>query len=184
MGDRGAAVRAAPGASSLIIVVAQGSPPLHISGVRILGRLRVAGGELRLVDCSIERSGQGPSGGAHRRLNAPGAERALSIDGGDVGLTRTAVYGHAAGGVRVEAARLALVACTLRDCRALHGGALLVADGAHVTIVGTNITDNRADASGGAIQVSTEPSYMPAKPMPTLPKRSFPPMNQSSPSMP
>lgn len=177
MGETGAAIRPAPGASSLIIATTHGAPPVHIAGISLFGRLRVDGGELELIDCSLERSEGGPSGGDGRRLNAPGAERALSIVGGDVTLARTTVHGHSGGAVRVEAARLVLVACTLRECHALRGGALLVADGANVTIVGTNMTGNmtgnHADMSGGAIQVSTESPYMQRNAMLAPDKRAF-----------
>eukprot|EP00966_Prymnesium_polylepis_P147986 3418689-Prymnesium_polylepis.1 len=61
-----------------------GAPRVRISNVRLVRRLTAEGGELRLVDCSLEPVTSGPNeGGRRRRLSAPASQsRALSIVGG------------------------------------------------------------------------------------------------------
>ena len=66
----------------------------------------------------------------------------------------TQVMGHPAGALGVEAAALTLIGCIIRDCSAAFGGAILVRDGANVTVSGSKLIGNRATVRGGAIQVT------------------------------
>eukprot|EP00966_Prymnesium_polylepis_P316482 7312820-Prymnesium_polylepis.1 len=155
VGEGGATLRPALAEQPLLITLRHGAPRLHIVNVRLLGGLRVEGSELRLSECSLEvATASSSNGGAQRRLAAPAVERALAIVGGSALLARTTLSGHAAGAILVNAASVTLVECTVRNCHALTGAAILVQQGANVTAVRSNLTDNQADAGGGAIQVA------------------------------
>ena len=117
---------------------------LHISDVRLLGRIRVESGELRMTACSME-----PMEHAHGSDTSLAGERALSLVGGSAILTSSVLRGWNAGAIGVQTASLVLVECSVRDSTALFGAALLVASGADVKAVRSNFTDN----IGGAIQV-------------------------------
>ena len=140
-----------------LVELEDGAPPVHIISVRIVGRVKVSGGELVLTNCTIEpRSGWGSSGSG-RRL-AASRERALLVDGGRVVLTRTVLRGHDAGAIGVHTASFIMIESTVQECRAPSGGGLLVGAGAEVLIEQSNFTNNTATVTGGAIQVREQPS--------------------------
>ena len=94
-------------------------------------------------------------GTAGRRLNPSAAERPLSIDGGDVSITRAVLRGHALGAINARAASLLLVQSRLEGNHAPAGGAILVNAGSMVRLERCNVTNNAADTNGGALQVRT-----------------------------
>eukprot|EP00966_Prymnesium_polylepis_P227023 5252976-Prymnesium_polylepis.1 len=118
--------------------------------------LSVQGGELRLIDCQVEdlAASLGSAADVGRRsLSASSAgERALLIRGGRIVLEQTVLRGHPAGAIDVSTASLELIACTISESSAESGAAILVASGAEVRIVSSNLTDNHAIISGGALQ--------------------------------
>eukprot|EP00966_Prymnesium_polylepis_P326321 7382237-Prymnesium_polylepis.1 len=123
--------------------------------MRLLGRLKVEGGDLELTDCSIESDdsvGQ-QEGGGGRRLNLSTGKRPLSIDGGRIRLTRSVLTGHASGAIIARAASLTLVETNFQRNRAQLGGAVRVSEGSTLHLQRCNLTNNVADASGGALQV-------------------------------
>ena len=132
-----------------------GAPHVHISNVRLLGGLRVEGGDLDLTDCIIEpeNSASQQKGAAGRRLNPSAGERPLSIDGGHVVLTRVVLRGHASGAISARSARLTLLESTVQGSRALFGGAIRVIQGSLTRLERCILIDNVADESGGALQV-------------------------------
>jgi hypothetical protein len=138
-----------------LLTLRTGAPVVHISNARLLGGLKIEGGELELIDCIIEPddSANGQDGGAGRRLTPSASERPLSIDGGLVSLTRATLHGHTSGAIIVRAASLSLIQSSLQGNRAPHGGAILVTDGSVVRVERCSLTDNAADANGGALQV-------------------------------
>jgi predicted outer membrane repeat protein len=145
-------LRPASPTERLLVSLASGAPRVHITGVRLLGRLRVGGGELRLSNCSIEVAAP-----ARRHLTDSAldliSDRACSITGGEVVFTRTTMSGHAAGAIAVGAASLTLIECGFFGNTAQSGGAMLVTSAAVVTIVRSIFDNNTAVSSGGALQV-------------------------------
>ena len=164
VGQLGAVIRPVLATQPLLIILAPGAPRTHISNTRLLGQLRVHGGELRLSDCIIEefvsQGARDGSGGVHRRLESAAVERALSVVGGHVILTRTEMIGHSVGAITVRDAYLTLFDCNLRGNRAQTGGALLVAAGSNVTIDHSQLIGNSANVSGGALQVANTSDHM------------------------
>lgn len=130
---------------------------MHIVNVRLLGSLHVSAGELRLTDCSIEfMSGSAPpeQGSRDRRLDGAFSERALSLTGGNAVLTQVLLRGHPTGAIAIDGGDMTLFECTIRDCRASVGGAMLVRSASSVArIIASNIANNSATVSGGAVQV-------------------------------
>eukprot|EP00966_Prymnesium_polylepis_P284706 6577735-Prymnesium_polylepis.2 len=94
--------------------------------------------------------GGGPQSGL---LGFRELHRALAIDGGHATLVRTLLRDFAAGAIVVNAAQLDLIDCTVQDCQAQMGGALLVRGGAMVSVEGGSFLRNRAVLSGGALQM-------------------------------
>ena len=142
--------------SQPLLTLRAGAPHVHISNVRLLGGLKVEGGDLELTDCSIEPNDRADQqgGGTDRRLTSAAAERPLSIDGGSVTLTRAVLTGHAAGAIMsAQAARLIIVASSLQGNHAQFGGAIRVSQGSIARLERCNLFDNTADESGGALQV-------------------------------
>eukprot|EP00966_Prymnesium_polylepis_P214175 4960115-Prymnesium_polylepis.1 len=127
-----------------------------MSNLRLLGGIKVEGGDLELTDCSIEAddSANGQGGAAGRRLNPSAAgERPLSIDGGHVKLTRVVLTGHAAGAIGARAAaRLTVVESSIDRNHAHLGGAIRVSYRSIARLERCNLTHNAADESGGALQ--------------------------------
>ena len=146
-----------------LVEVAHGAPRVHVSHVRILGRLRVAGGELTLSSCSIEAN--------TLENDETTDERGVSIFHGDVTMIRTTLSGHRAGALSVRAARLTIIECAFRDNHARSGGAVLVRDESIVIAIRSNFTDNRATASGGALQVNQDERSFPGHPSAPSPQR-------------
>eukprot|EP00966_Prymnesium_polylepis_P333786 7389207-Prymnesium_polylepis.1 len=133
-----------------IVKVAYGAPRVHISKVRLLGQLRVDGGELNIQDCIIEEiSSTSVVGG---KLSAK--ERALTVFDGRVILMRTVMQGHSAGAIYVASATLILIETTIRKCQAPAGGAILVCGHSTVQVELSQFVDNSAAVSGGALQVN------------------------------
>ena len=64
---------------------------------------------------------------------------------------------HAAGALGVHAAYLSVIECLVQANRAASGAAILVTSSATVEISGSNLTENVAEVSGGAIQVRNTP---------------------------
>ena len=151
-GDPEAAIRSAI-ASHALITILNGAPPIHIASLRLVGHVRVEGGELRLTDCSIEEANE--QEGSGRQLSVRAVSRALTITGGHVLLMRAMLRGHTAGAIEVANALLTLIECVIENNRAPVGGAMLVGSGAIATVVHSNLTGNRASESGGAIQVAS-----------------------------
>jgi hypothetical protein len=138
-----------------LISVAHGAPHIRIYSMHIRGTVRVHGGHLALSDCSIEV----PTTVGEHHVSTAAEERALSIVGGDIALTRTTFSGHSGGALRVDAGGLlTLIECAIMNCHASTGGALLVAGGSRATVISSNMSHNSADRSGGAIQVCPNPS--------------------------
>eukprot|EP00966_Prymnesium_polylepis_P100815 2334965-Prymnesium_polylepis.1 len=137
-----------------LLTIADRSPPVHISDVRLLGRLKVEGGELSLIRCLIEELKQ-DGGGGQRRLGAVAQERALVVrSGGRVSLTQVVMQGLSAGAISVHTASLRLEACRFRDCHAQSGGVMLVEPDSHVTVKQSAFSDSSAATSGGAMVVT------------------------------
>ena len=147
-----------------LVTLKGGAPGVHISNMRLLGRLVVEGGELQLTDCSIEADHT--SLRMQRRLDvALASDRPLAIGGSlvestarwpvaSVILTRVDVRDHPFGAISVHAAMLTLVDSTIEGCRAQSGAAMRIGDGAVVRVQRSRLIDNTADRSGGAIQVA------------------------------
>ena len=147
-GESGTVIRPALAVHPVLITVSRRDLHVHISHVKLLGHVRVAGGQLSLSDCSID------GGGARDGLQ-PTTGRALLISGGSAFLERTVLSDHTtAGAVEVIGATLTLIDSTIRNSHAQIGGAILVDGGAHVTVLSSNLTSNSANvSSGGAFQV-------------------------------
>ena len=149
-GAAGTTLRPASASQPLLVTLGSGAPPVRISNVRLLGRLRVEDGELSLVDCRVEEDAPD----RRRQLSATeGSARALSISGGQAYLTRTTLQGLTAGAISVENANVILDQCSIQDCQAQSGGAVLVGEGAVLRVDGSIFTGNIAVISGGALQV-------------------------------
>eukprot|EP00966_Prymnesium_polylepis_P104399 2417902-Prymnesium_polylepis.1 len=134
----------------LLVSLVDGAPRVHISNVRLVGLVRVAGSELRLTACAFEAAASGPQQkGLSTSLEASG----LTISGGHAVLTQVALNGFTYGAISVHTARLTLVQCTIQACHAPSGGAMLVSGGAIVRIERSIFANNSATVSGGAIQV-------------------------------
>ena len=155
MGHHCAAMHSANALEPLLITVSHGAPRIHVINLRLMGRLRVEGGELQLSDCIIEPSSTAGEPDSQGHTSATADQRALSITGGHVVLLRTLLAGHAAGAVEVASARLTLIGSAIRQCRAHHGGAMLVHGSSDVVVERSNITDNVATVRGGALQVQS-----------------------------
>eukprot|EP00966_Prymnesium_polylepis_P310710 7178749-Prymnesium_polylepis.2 len=132
-------------AQPLLLTLAHRELRLHITQVRLLGRLRIEAGELRLADCSVEGEGD--------TSHSTDAQRALSIVGGSAILTRTRMRGHSGGAIGVWAATVVLLGCSIQESRALVGGAMHVGQGSMVEVASSLFVDNEATESGGALQV-------------------------------
>jgi hypothetical protein len=142
----------------LLVAVAALAPPLHIIGVRLLGRIEVQGGQLSLTNCRVDA----PSGvvapqsvASSTRADLSVGERALSIVGGRAVLERTNFSGHLTGALEaIDEAIVTLVGCIIQSCRAHVGGAIAVRTGASVHVEHSTLMNNTAVVSGGAIQVN------------------------------
>ena len=88
------------------------------------------------------------------------SSRAIAITEGRLTMEQTTVSGHFAGALSVYEAALVLAECTIWGNRASSGGAILVGAGAFVVILRSNFTDNSADVSGGALQVTLMPKQL------------------------
>ena len=142
--------------SEPLLTVRTGSPLVHISRLRLVGGIKVEGGDLELTDCSIEaeESTNTQEGAAGRLLSpAAGVERPLSIAGGNVRLVQCVLTGHAAGAISAQAARLTMIESSVQGNRARFGGAIRVSCDSMARLDRSNLTDNAADESGGALQV-------------------------------
>eukprot|EP00966_Prymnesium_polylepis_P044467 1030829-Prymnesium_polylepis.1 len=73
-----------------------------------------------------------------------GWQRALSIEGGKVILTRALLRGHANGAIEVSRASLTLIESSIRDNLAQSGAAIIVGMDSEVLIVESNFTENKA----------------------------------------
>jgi predicted outer membrane repeat protein len=160
-------IEAAPGSiirpetqAQPVLTLGLGSPRVHISNVRLLGRVTVEGAVLQLEDCSIEAAGGGGSSG--RRLSTSG-DRGLAIDGGTVVLTRITLRGHTGGAISVHAASLILIDCNIMNNHAQSGGALMVDGDSTVRVERSNFTSNSATTNGGAIKVRAATCYHAAR---------------------
>eukprot|EP00966_Prymnesium_polylepis_P127646 2951876-Prymnesium_polylepis.1 len=102
---------------------------------------------LEIIDCSIEAASRSVTGADGQ------VQRAVLIVGGRAILTRTVLLGLSNGAIGVRAAHLTLIECVIRDCRAQSGGAILISAGSAVVVVLSNLTNNSATVSGGALQV-------------------------------
>ena len=122
---------------------------MHLSDLRLVGHLRVEGGELTLTGVSHEADSQHAT---RRKLGSSTSERALLILGGHVILMDTLMRGHAAGAIEVDGASLTLIRTIIQNCRAPHGGAMLVRGNASVIAIQAEFIGNVAD-TGGALQV-------------------------------
>ena len=120
-----------------LLILRTGAPDVRISHVRLLGGLKVEGGNLELTDCSIEPddSSNLHSGGTRRLLNPSAENRPLSIDSGRVTLTHVELRGHASGAIGVRAARLSLVESGIHGNSAHFGAALQVRHCTHASIM-------------------------------------------------
>ena len=163
----GATIRPAV-ASQPLLTLMMGAPHVHISNVRVVGVVMVKGGDLELTDCRIE-----PQESANQQEVAQGRRlstevRPLSIDGGDVRLLRVVLTGHAAGALSARTARLIIIESSIHWNRAQTGGAIRVGQGSIVRLECSNLTNNVADTSGGALQVrqSTARHQSPCTPPP------------------
>jgi hypothetical protein len=54
VGEAGTTLLPTNAAQLYLLALLDGTPPVQISNARLIGRLRVEGGELRLIDCSVE----------------------------------------------------------------------------------------------------------------------------------
>ena len=155
VGAAGATLHSTNGPESPLITLHEGAPPVNLVSLRVLGKLKVEGGELSLTDCSVALESSVVSHG--RRMSAQfnsSMDRALSITGARVVLARTTLAGVHGGAIDVMAASLILMDCTFRDSHSDRGGALLVYGGSVVAIQRSWFADNRASVSGGALLVS------------------------------
>jgi predicted outer membrane repeat protein len=143
-GGSGAVIRPALATQPLLVTLFQGAPPVHISNLRLVGRLQIHGGKLNLDNCRIDEA----SGSS-----APA--RALIISDGEVLLMRTMLSGHSAGAIEVTGGKLDLLTCYIFDNHATVGGAILVSgETTNVTVSrNSRLENNSAAVSGGAIQV-------------------------------
>ena len=148
-GDTNTSIRPLLADQSVLIELNHGAPRLHVSSVYLVGQIKVQGyTELHLTDCIIAPTGSG----------VPITGAALVVDDGMVILAQTTLRGHLAGAISVAAAgHLTLIACTVSGNRAQSGGAMLVTGGV-VVAIDTNLTNNSATTSGGAIQVLSRPT--------------------------
>eukprot|EP00966_Prymnesium_polylepis_P259289 5988884-Prymnesium_polylepis.1 len=140
-------------AQPLLVTVMHGAPRVHISSVRLLGRLSVEGGDLTLTDCRMEAMGHRLDDAENNVLGDILPGRALSIRGGHAALVRSVLRGHPSGAIGVHEASLILIESIVERSRAQLGGAILI-DKANVTIAGSLLAENAADVSGGALQVT------------------------------
>ena len=142
-GEAEATIRAEDPSQPLLITHVHDQLHLHVSNLHLVGHLVVRRAKLSISNCIIQ--------GAHKA-----EKRAVSIAGGDVSLTNTILFNHSAGALTVSAATLTVAGCIIRDCRAATGGAMLILGGSNVTIENSTLIRNRANTSGGALQVPLE----------------------------
>jgi hypothetical protein len=145
-GTPGTTLRSALATEPVLATFSYGAPQVQLTDLRLVGSLRVQGGKLRVLRCSI-------SSQTSRQPNTPPAVRALSIIGGEATLVQTVLRDHVAGAIEVNAGTLSLFECRLQGSHAESGGAMLVVGDSKVTVVTSNFTGNSADYRGGAIQV-------------------------------
>ena len=176
-GEPGAVIRPEHdlGTSQVVLVVADGGPRVHLTGLTFVDGLaiRVDGSELTMENCVFDgsRTGQvGPDGGEQliprRRMLAsspPPAsppsspprppDRALNVHGGYVHMLRS-VFAQLEGGAIVvtERGALALDSCELRGNRADDGGAALIVGGS-ASFALSVFESNAASREGGALAV-------------------------------
>eukprot|EP00966_Prymnesium_polylepis_P099584 2306241-Prymnesium_polylepis.2 len=143
IGSSGATIQAMHADQPHLFTISQGAPPVYISNLRLRGTLRMRGGSLIIMDCSIEAI----TGGALS------SERALSILGGSVVLLQSALHGHLGGAIEVVAAHPSLITCSVRDSQAESGGAMLVGNDAVADVELAHFV-NSARSSGGALQAA------------------------------
>ena len=79
--------------------------------------------------------------------------KALLLVGGRTLLVRTTLGCLPTGAIGVHAAHAALSECAIVHNTATSGAALLVTDSSSVHVAKSNLTDNTASVSGGALQV-------------------------------
>ena len=159
MGGPSSTIRPTMVEQPVLITVEPGAPRVHISSVRLLGRVLVNGGDLVISDCTLEHLQHAER--QRRRLDTPVLGfseatvmmRALSIAGGRVVAVRSALFGHTMGAVHVSAAYLLMIECMVRDNRAKSGGAVLVEGEATVHVTRSELIRNTAELRGGAMQV-------------------------------
>jgi hypothetical protein len=153
------AIEASPAASlqgdgyEPIFVISEGSPPVHLIGLRILGRIKVSGGTLYMRDCnftapSVDASAAGVRGGG------------LLVEGGQVEARRTSFEGLRAdegGAIAVSGGELAVYNSSLTNNHAMNYGGALHVSGAssHVIVVNTRFYGNIAGLQGGAMFIAS-----------------------------
>jgi hypothetical protein len=135
-----------------LLTLKTGAPHTHISNVRLLGRLEVKGGELELVNCSIDFDDWQESA-VGRSLSSSARARPISIDGGHVSLIYVMLSNHTSGAIHVRTASLVLVESSVQGNRAPTGGATHASEGSVVWLHRSYLTENVADTTGGALQV-------------------------------
>eukprot|EP00966_Prymnesium_polylepis_P257106 5939434-Prymnesium_polylepis.1 len=151
VGSAGATIH--PALSPLLMTLLHGAPRVHMFNLRLVGRLKVEGAELTLMDCSIEDPTGQSAGGGRRHLAGTPVERGLSITHSVVVLVRIVLFGHTSGAIEVHGASLAMIDCTVSGSRAPSGGALMIGSNAMVLLELCKLNGNRADLSGGAINI-------------------------------
>ena len=124
---------------ALLFTVRDGAPRIIVQGLRLLGRLRVEGGELTVSECTLS--------GANLASTAMTTQPALRVSGGSVLLNGTVVADHANGGIEVSGGDLSLErsAC-LRNGRGSETayGAIQVIGGS-VDLANTRLEENGRD---------------------------------------
>jgi hypothetical protein len=126
---------------------------VHISRVSLMGRVAVKAGTMLLSDCRINPM-QGTAGSVSRS-SASVEGRALTVSGGQAELRNVTLSGHCThGAIGVDAGILWVIDSVIRDSRASSGGAMLVRNNSTVHVVGSQLVNNSASESGGALQVA------------------------------
>jgi hypothetical protein len=99
-GAPGTTLRSVLASQPILATFSHGAPLVHLTDFHLIGSLRVQGGKLHLLRCSIVWSAASTS----RQPNTPAPVRGLSVVGGEVMLVDTVLRGHTAGAIEVDAA--------------------------------------------------------------------------------
>ena len=162
IGAEGAVIRASD-ASSPMLELHEGAPPISFTGLSLIGGVLVNGSSLRLLNCTSAGAATAGQGHNHRKLQSPSqpthTHAAIRVHAGLAVLERVSLIDHQVGAIDVAGGELQLSECRLLRNRATKGGAIRVRGGS-TSIRDSLFEDNRAGESGGAVHIDAGDVHM------------------------